>query len=98
MFLINLNYKKPIELVEEHTAAHRKYLAGYFEQKKLLISGPKIPRTGGIIIALMNNRDELQRFIEQDPFFIYDIAQFDIIEFHPGMSHEQLKMLLTETG
>ena len=49
MFLIIVDYKKPLEEVERYLAEHRAFLDRYFAQGKLLCTGPQNPRTGGVI-------------------------------------------------
>ena len=47
MFLIIVDYKKPLEEVERYLAEHWAFLDRYFAQGKLLCTGPQNPRTGG---------------------------------------------------
>jgi uncharacterized protein YciI len=51
MFLIIVDYKKPLEEVERYLAEHRAFLDRYFAQGKLLCTGPQNPRTGGVIVS-----------------------------------------------
>lgn len=46
MFLIIVDYKKPLEEVERYLAEHWAFLDRYFAQGKLLCTGPQNPRTG----------------------------------------------------
>ncbi len=68
MFLILDNYKVSIQEVERVTQAHRDFLDEAYRAGKLLISGPKIPRTGGVIIACVKTRGEVDELIQADPF------------------------------
>jgi len=38
---------------------------------------------GGIILARAGSRDAVEDFIKEDPFYINDIATYDITEFLP---------------
>jgi uncharacterized protein YciI len=74
MYLILLNYKVPIEKVERVTQAHRDFLERAYQAGKLLISGLKVPRTGGVIIACVKTRAEVDELIREDPLrgsFLY---------------------------
>ena len=51
MFLIIVDYKKPLEEVERYLAEHWAFLDRYFAQGKLLCTGPQNPRTGGVIVS-----------------------------------------------
>jgi uncharacterized protein YciI len=94
MFIILLKYKVPIEQVERVTPAHREFLARAFEADKLLVSGPQVPRTGGVIVARINTREELDVFIQEDPFFKQGIADYDVIEFAPRSFHPSIAGLV----
>lgn len=69
MFLIIVDYKKPLEEVERYLAEHRAFLDRYFAQGKLLCTGPQNPRTGGVIVSKAANRAEAEAFTREDPFF-----------------------------
>lgn len=62
MFLIIVDYKKPLEEVERYLAEHRAFLDRYFAQGKLLCTGPQNPRTGGVIVSKAANRAEAEAF------------------------------------
>jgi len=94
MFVLILTYKKPLEIIDQYVVEHRQYLDECYAQKIILISGPQIPRSGGIIILTVKTREQLQKFIEQDPFFIHDVADYQSIEFDPIKSQPQLMQLL----
>ena len=62
MFLIIVDYKKPLEEVERYLAEHWAFLDRYFAQGKLLCTGPQNPRTGGVIVSKAANRAEAEAF------------------------------------
>lgn len=88
MFVISLNYKVPIETVEQHLAAHREFLELGYQKEYFIASGPKNPRTGGIILSQLANREQLMEVIKQDPFYLHGIADFEIVEFNPVKYHK----------
>jgi len=94
MFIINLNYVVPLEQIDAHMTAHVKYLHKYYKQNVFVASGRKVPRTGGIILALANSREEVDQIIGEDPFFIHQLAEFTVTEFRASQSHPDLKKLL----
>ena len=83
MFLIIVDYKKPLEEVERYLAEHWAFLDRYFAQGKLLCTGPQDPRTGGVIVSKAANRAEAEAFTQKDPFFRHEIADYTIVEFEP---------------
>jgi uncharacterized protein YciI len=57
MFIIELSYKKALNDIDKHLEAHRAYLDDAYINNYFLVSRPKNPRTGGVIISQLNNRD-----------------------------------------
>ena len=94
MYIIDLNYIVPLEELDAHMTEHVKYLHRYYKQNKFVASGRKVPRTGGIILALAHSREEVDRIISEDPFYIHNLAEFKITEFQTSQMHADLKPLL----
>lgn len=93
MFILNLTYKVPLEMVDQHLDSHVEYLNRQYEAGYFLMSGRKVPRTGGIILCKAQDRNELLQIIEQDPFKIHDLADYEITEFIATKTCEALKSL-----
>ena len=55
-FVIELVYKADLSAIDAHMAAHVKFLKKYYASGNFLISGRKIPRDGGIILAVGKSR------------------------------------------
>ena len=91
MYIIMLKYIKSLEEVEKELEAHIKYLEKYYAMDKFICSGRKNPRVGGVIISKGKNREEIERIIEEDPFKINEIAEYEIIEFMPTKHVEGLE-------
>jgi uncharacterized protein YciI len=81
MFVIELIYKVPLAEIDAHMAAHVKFLKKYYTSGNFLVSGRKIPRDGGIILASGKSRKQIEAIIEEDPFHARGLADFRIIEF-----------------
>ncbi len=94
MFIINLNYIVPLEKLDAHMTEHVKYLQSYYNKNVFVASGRKVPRTGGIILALAKSKEEVERIISEDPFYIHKLAEFTVTEFLTSQSHPDLKKLL----
>ena len=95
MFIINLNYIVPLEKCDAHMADHVKFLRKYYKQNVFVASGRKVPRTGGIILALAKSKEEIESIIAEDPFYTHKLAEFTITEFLTSQYHPELKKLLT---
>lgn len=83
MFIILLNYIKPIEAVEAVIPAHIEYLERYYRLDKFVLSGRKSPRTGGVILCQAKDQDEVWAIIAEDPFYLEKVADYDVLEFLP---------------
>jgi uncharacterized protein YciI len=95
MFIINLNYIVPLETLDSHMTDHVKFLRKYYKQNVFVASGRKVPRTGGIILALAKSKEEIESIIEEDPFHKHKLAEFTITEFLTSQYHPELRNLLT---
>ena len=95
MLVIELNYTKRLSAVLPHLESHRAFLKAQYEKGYFVASGPKSPRTGGMIIALIS-KDEAEDLVKQDPFYIHNLAKYRIKEFSPVLHHPALKSLLLE--
>lgn len=94
MFVVSLTYKKPIEEVEPHLAAHICYLDECYAKGVFIASGRKVPRTGGVILAKAESRAALEAILQQDPFYFEDVAEFEVIEFVPTKTAPGLESLI----
>ncbi|WP_103070285.1 YciI family protein [Aquimarina sediminis] len=94
MFVISLKYKVTLDKVEEELDNHISYLKKQYDLGNFHASGRKKPRTGGIILSKVKERKQLDEILEKDPFYIKDIADYEIIEFIPTMTSDDLKCLL----
>lgn len=87
MFIIDIIYKKPLEYIDQHLAEHRAFLDSGYRKDYFVVSGPKNPRSGGIIISQLKDREQLENILKQDPFSIYNLADYSITEFNPVKYH-----------
>ena len=81
MFVIELTYKAALSEIDAHMKAHVAFLNKHYAAGTFLISGRKIPRDGGIILAVGKTKPELESILAQDPFQKQGLAEFRIIEF-----------------
>lgn len=81
MFIVILNYLQPLDEVDKHLAAHRAYLQEQYANGTFLMSGPKEPRTGGVILARADSREQLDAKLALDPFKVHGIAAYEVVQF-----------------
>jgi uncharacterized protein YciI len=93
MFLAVLRYKVPLDVVEKHVQAHRDYLNEWYERNKLIVSGPMVPRVGGVILFNVDSREELEAIIKEDPFHLEGVADYEVTEFLPVKSDPRFREL-----
>src|SRR6266850_6600190 len=94
MFIIDLNYIVPLDQLDLRMAAHVQFLQAYYKKNVFVASGRKVPRTGGIILALAKSKEDVEQIIREDPFYKHKLAEFTITEFLTSQSHPALKTLL----
>lgn len=94
MYIISLTYKVPLENIDQYLDDHVNYLNDQYEQGHFLMSGKKVPRTGGVILANANSRDEISQILAKDPFQQYQLADYEVVEFVPSKSVKELEHLL----
>jgi uncharacterized protein YciI len=87
MFIVDLKYKVAIEKVDQYLIEHRSFLEAGYQKNYFMASGPKNPRTGGIILSPLKDRTQLEKFLSEDPFSIHSIADYEITEFTPVKFH-----------
>ncbi len=80
MFVIELIYKAPLDQIDAAMKAHMAWLNAHYAAGTFLASGRKIPRDGGIILAV-GERAAIEAIAKEDPFVARGLAETRIIEF-----------------
>ena len=91
MFVIELVYKAPLEEIDAHMTAHVRFLKKYYSAGNFLVSGRKIPRDGGIILAVGKTRQEIETIVKEDPFHKHGLADFRVIEFRASQKADDIQ-------
>lgn len=81
LFVIEMRYVGEVAGVDELMDAHRAFLDS--AAGTLLASGPKVPRSGGIILARGNSLEEIEALVAEDPFQQLDCLAYSITRFTP---------------
>lgn len=81
MFVIELVYKVDLAQIDAHMTAHMAFLRSHYDAGTFVMSGRKVPRDGGIILACGTDRDQIEQIIRQDPFVAQGLADYRIIQF-----------------
>jgi uncharacterized protein YciI len=91
MFVIELTYKANLAEIDANMAAHVTFLKKYYAAGNFLISGRKIPRDGGIIVAVGKSREQIEAIIREDPFYERELADFRIIQFRASQRADDIQ-------
>jgi uncharacterized protein YciI len=91
MFVIELVYKAELREIDAHMATHMKFLRKYYASGHFLVSGRKIPRDGGIILAVGKDRDEIETLMREDPFVARGLADVRVIEFRASQRADDIQ-------
>jgi uncharacterized protein YciI len=90
MFVIELTYKAALTEIDAHMTAHVAFLKKYYAAGHFLVSGRKIPRDGGIILAVGDSRREIEAIVAEDPFYVRGLADFRVIEFRASQRADDM--------
>ena len=94
MFVIELVYKADLAEIDAQMAAHVVFLKKYYAAGNFLASGRKIPRDGGIILAVGTSRRHIEAIVREDPLFEHDLADFRVIEFRVSQRADDIQKRL----
>ena len=81
MFVIELIYKADLKQIDAAMGAHMKFVRKYYAAGNFVVSGRKIPRDGGIILAVGKSREAIEAIAKEDPFYTKGLADVRVIEF-----------------
>jgi uncharacterized protein YciI len=96
MFVIELTYKTDLREIDAHMPAHVIFLKKYYASGNFLVSGRKIPRDGGIILAVGKSRQQIEAIIQEDPFYTRGLADFRIVEFRASQRADDIQKRIDE--
>jgi uncharacterized protein YciI len=90
MFVIELTYKVALAQIDARMTEHVKFLKKYYASGNFVVSGRKIPREGGIIVAVGESKEQIEAIMKDDPFCKFNLADFRVIEFRASQRAEDL--------
>src|SRR5438067_9965448 len=90
MFVIELTYTAPLAEIDANMRSHVDFLKKYYAAGHFLVSGRKIPRDGGIILAVAGSRQQIEAIIREDPFYERGLADFRIIQFRASQRADDI--------
>ncbi|HYO97980.1 MAG TPA: YciI family protein [Polyangiaceae bacterium] len=97
MFVIELIYKVGLERIDAHMKAHVAFLRKYYAAGNFLVSGRKIPRDGGVILAVGSSREAIEAIMREDPFCALGLADARVIEFRASQKADDIQQRMTKS-
>ncbi len=94
MFVLLLTYVKPLAEVDLLMREHVAWLDEHYAAGRFLVSGRRIPRTGGVILARGDDRDAMEALAATDPFVRGGVASVEVIQFRASQRTAALDALL----
>lgn len=82
MFVIELIYKVDLPQIDAQMKAHVAWLDKHYAAGTFVLSGRKVPRDGGIILANGHDRAAIEAIVRTDPFVANELADYKVIEFN----------------
>ena len=79
MFILSLTYVKSNDEADRHMEPHMAWVKEGYAKGWFLASGRKVPRTGGVVLAV-GQRAEIEAYVAEDPFTVHGIAEYEITE------------------
>jgi uncharacterized protein YciI len=95
MYLILLQYIRPVAAVEHYMEQHRAFLEKFYKSGQFILAGRRKPKSGGLIICKASSRREVEAIIAEDPLDKYQLALYEIIEFEPTSYVNELESYLS---
>jgi uncharacterized protein YciI len=81
MFIVELTYLADLSEIDAAMRAHMVFIKKHYAAGTFVMSGRKVPRDGGIILALGESREQIEELMRQDPFCSRGLASFRVTEF-----------------
>jgi uncharacterized protein YciI len=94
MFIIELIYKAELAEIDANMRAHMAFLNRQYKAGRFVLSGRKVPRDGGIIVAVGESREQVEAIVREDPFVSRGLAEFRVIEFRVSQRAQSVDALL----
>ena len=95
MFVIELIYKVDLTEIDARMKEHVAFLKKHYDAGRFLVSGRKVPRDGGVILALGESRAEVEAIMRQDPFCSHGLADVRVIEFRASQKAPDMPKRIT---
>lgn len=94
MYFLIVSYTKPPEVVSKYFKEHCEWIHKYINEGIFLASGPKKSHLGGAILVRSIDKQQLKKILEEDSYFIADVADHMIVEIDCKLAAKGLEKLI----
>jgi uncharacterized protein YciI len=91
MYVVYLNYFRPVDEVEALLEPHVEWLNRYFAAGVFMAAGRKDPRTGGVLLVKEIDRARLDTILAEDPFVA--VAHYEVTKVNVTRTSEEFAAL-----
>jgi uncharacterized protein YciI len=91
LFVLLLSYVKPLGEVDALMRAHVAWLDEHYAAGRFVVSGRRVPRSGGVIVARGDDREEIERIAASDPFVAGGVATCAVVQFRASQVADGLE-------
>ncbi|MCP3736019.1 YciI family protein [Sphingomonas sp. RP10(2022)] len=92
--VVSLTYGADLDAIDAAMSDHVDWLRAAYAEGRLIASGRKQPRTGGVVIAI-GTRAEVEAMLTLDPFVSRCLATAEITPFTASMAALPLEDMLS---
>lgn len=94
MFVVLLTYRADLARIDDALRDHIAWLDQQYADGVFIVSGRRVPRVGGVILARNVSPEDLERRLASDPFRQRGLAEYAVTEFVPSRTAEGFDHLL----
>ncbi|HEY4060036.1 MAG TPA: YciI family protein [Kofleriaceae bacterium] len=90
MFVIELTYKADLIEIDAAMKDHMVWLRRHYDAGTFCLSGRKVPRDGGVILATGEDLAAIEAIVRDDPFVARGLADVRVIQFQASTRSDDL--------
>ncbi len=79
LFVVVLSYLVDLHHIDQALPDHVAWLDQQYADGVFVLSGRRVPRIGGLILAMNTDEADLQARLAADPFAVHGYAEYEII-------------------
>ncbi len=89
IFSVILTYRRALEEVNQHLDTHKAWLVDNLRQGRVILAGPLEDKTGGMVLAVCADRNELESMMAKDSFISTGVASYQAYACSPALAAAQ---------